>query len=182
MSANSLTDARKSSFAPFVAPQTRLLVLGTLPGEESLRTQRYYAHPRNLFWHLIGTAIGQDIASLDYEHRVAALRDARVGLVGHDRLGPAHRQPRHRDPGGGAQSAGRAGRQPARTARGCLQRCDLGEDRHASCLPEPSVALVALPSSSPAHAAMKLADKEAIWRELAKFLALNPCQPRPAHH
>src|SRR3569623_2779355 len=80
MSAISPAEPRKSSFAPVVAPDTRLLVLGTLPGEESLRAQRYYAHPRNLFWRLIGEAIGRDIEALDYEARVASLREARVGL------------------------------------------------------------------------------------------------------
>ena len=80
MSAILPAEPRKSSFAPFVAPDTRLLVLGTLPGEESLRAQRYYAHPRNLFWRLIGTAIERDIESLEYEARVTALREAKVGL------------------------------------------------------------------------------------------------------
>ena len=51
---------RKSSFPPVVAPDTRVLVLGSLPGERSLADGRYYAHPRNRFWHLMGTVIGAE--------------------------------------------------------------------------------------------------------------------------
>ena len=71
---------RKSSFPPVVAPDTRVLVLGSLPGERSLAEQRYYAHPRNLFWRLVGEVIGRDLEALDYEARLATLLEARIGL------------------------------------------------------------------------------------------------------
>jgi hypoxanthine-DNA glycosylase len=72
--------ARKHSFPPVVDARTRLLVLGSLPGERSLAEQRYYAHPQNQFWALISAAIQRDIATLPYDDRLAALRSARVGL------------------------------------------------------------------------------------------------------
>jgi hypoxanthine-DNA glycosylase len=169
MSANSPTDPRKSSFAPFVAPDTRLLVLGTLPGEESLRTQRYYAHPRNLFWHLIGTAIGKDIVSLDYEDRVAALREAHVGLW--DTIASARRT-------GSLDTAIReVEHNPLAELVASLPELRAVAFNGATStkigtklLAGSGVELVPLPSSSPAHAAMRLADKEALWRELGKFL------------
>lgn len=71
---------RKHAFPPVVDARTRVLVLGSLPGERSLAEGRYYAHPQNQFWRLISAAIGRDIASLDYEARLAALLEARVGL------------------------------------------------------------------------------------------------------
>ena len=70
----------KRSFPPVVAPTTRLLVLGSLPGDRSLAAQRYYAHPQNQFWRLVSAAIRRDITALPYEDRLAALLDAGVGL------------------------------------------------------------------------------------------------------
>ena len=72
--------ARKSSFPPVIAPDTRVLVLGSLPGERSLAAGRYYAHPQNRFWHLIGKVIDVALEPLDYEQRLAALLAANVGL------------------------------------------------------------------------------------------------------
>ena len=82
--------ARKSSFPPVIAPDTRVLVLGSLPGEKSLAAQRYYAHPQNRFWHLIGKAIGQELEPLGYEARLQALLAAKVGLW--DTVGSARRR------------------------------------------------------------------------------------------
>jgi hypoxanthine-DNA glycosylase len=79
----------KRSFPPVTDERTRVLVLGSLPGEQSLAEQRYYAHPRNHFWRLIGAVIGADLVSLGYEERLEALLEARVGLW--DTVGSARR-------------------------------------------------------------------------------------------
>jgi len=67
-------------FPPVIRPETRLLVLGSLPGAVSLAQQRYYAHPQNQFWRLMEAAIGRALVALDYEARLATLLDAGVGL------------------------------------------------------------------------------------------------------
>lgn len=71
---------RHASFAPHVYPDTRLLILGSLPGVRSLAEQRYYAHPTNQFWRLLGEVIDRPLAAMDYDDRLAALRAAKVGL------------------------------------------------------------------------------------------------------
>ena len=73
-------DAMEHCFPPVVDADTRLLVLGSLPGAVSLAKQRYYAHPQNQFWRLIGAVIGRDLVAFPYEERLAALRESRVGL------------------------------------------------------------------------------------------------------
>ena len=66
---------------PSIAPSdARLFILGSLPGDASLAAQRYYAHPTNQFWRLLGTAIGDELHSLTYEERLARLADHRIGL------------------------------------------------------------------------------------------------------
>ena len=75
-----MTAVRHASFAPLVGPDTRLLILGSLPGARSLAERQYYAHPTNQFWRLLGTAIDRPLADMPYDERLAALRDAHVGL------------------------------------------------------------------------------------------------------
>jgi double-stranded uracil-DNA glycosylase len=70
----------KRSFPPVVDQHTRLLVLGSLPGEISLAQGRYYAHPRNQFWLLIGAVLGVELAAMDYPDRLQTLLAAGVGL------------------------------------------------------------------------------------------------------
>ncbi|MBE1528316.1 hypoxanthine-DNA glycosylase [Sphingopyxis sp. OAS728] len=75
-----MTAIRHASFAPHVAPDTRLLILGSLPGVRSLAEQQYYAHPTNQFWRLLGEVVDKPLATMDYDDRLAALREAKVGL------------------------------------------------------------------------------------------------------
>ncbi len=80
---------RKRCFDPVVDAQTRLLVLGSLPGEKSLAVQQYYAHPQNKFWHLISEVIGVNLVPLGYAARLQALLEHGVGLW--DLVAEAHR-------------------------------------------------------------------------------------------
>jgi hypoxanthine-DNA glycosylase len=65
---------------PVAQPDARLFILGSLPGDASLAARRYYAHPTNQFWRLLGQAIGEELQSLDYEDRLRRLADRRIGL------------------------------------------------------------------------------------------------------
>jgi len=67
------------SFAPIENENARVLILGSMPGVASLRAAEYYAHPRNLFWRMMGTLISLDPESA-YEQRILALKSARIAL------------------------------------------------------------------------------------------------------
>lgn len=67
------------SFPPIEPSAARLLILGSMPGVASLRAQQYYAHPQNLFWPLLGSALDFD-ARADYAARVAALQACGVAV------------------------------------------------------------------------------------------------------
>lgn len=79
MSPSSLI-ARKCCFDPVVDAATRLLVLGSLPGERSLAMNEYYGNKQNRFWMLMSEVTGTDLVSLDYPSRLAALHARHVGL------------------------------------------------------------------------------------------------------
>ena len=70
----------KSSFPPAVAPDARLLILGSLPGDRSLAEQRYYAHPQNHFWRLLSPAVGRPLASMAYEDRLNVIKAKKIAL------------------------------------------------------------------------------------------------------
>ena len=76
--------------APVGSKDALLLILGSLPGEASLKAQRYYAHPQNQFWRLLGAAIGEDLADLEYDERLARLAARRIALW--DVVGEARRE------------------------------------------------------------------------------------------
>lgn len=157
-------------FAPVTRPDTRLLVLGSLPGAVSLERRQYYAHPRNLFWRLIGEAIGRELVPLGYEARLEALLDARVGLW--DTVAAATRQ--------GSLDAAIRLHEASDLARLASSLSELravafnggtsariGRRRLAGV---EGLALVDLPSSSPAYASLPLARKLEAWRSLRAFL------------
>jgi TDG/mug DNA glycosylase family protein len=83
-------DEIKRSFPPVVDAATRVLVLGSLPGEESLARGQYYAHPRNHFWRLIGAVFEIELEPLPYDERLERLLGAGVGLW--DTVGSATRR------------------------------------------------------------------------------------------
>lgn len=70
----------KRCFPPVVDANTRVLILGSLPGEMSLAQGQYYGNPKNRFWNLVGDAIGMDLVELDYAARLRALLDHHIGL------------------------------------------------------------------------------------------------------
>jgi len=67
------------SFPPIENPTASTLILGSMPGKESLRAGQYYAHRRNAFWPIMGDLIGA-VPTLPYESRVQILKSAGIAL------------------------------------------------------------------------------------------------------
>jgi TDG/mug DNA glycosylase family protein len=62
----------KKGFPPIAEETATVLILGSMPGEESLRKNEYYGHPRNAFWKIMATLFGFD-SSMKYEERTKVL-------------------------------------------------------------------------------------------------------------
>lgn len=66
-------------FPPILDQRAKILILGSMPGAESLRKRQYYGHKRNAFWPIMDDLLAID-SSQSYEKRVAALRDERIAV------------------------------------------------------------------------------------------------------
>lgn len=160
----------KVGLPPIARSDARLFVLGSLPGDASIAARRYYAHPTNQFWLLLGRAIGEELQQLDYEMRLGRLAERRIGLW--DVIASARRS------GSLDQSIRQAEHNSIAhlledfadlraiafngSAAAALGRRLIGEAR-------PGLALVDLPSSSAANT-RAIAEKTASWMQLAEFL------------
>ena len=160
--------SRKRSMAPVGSRDARLLILGSLPGEASLAAQRYYAHPTNQFWRLLGHALGEDLAALGYEARLERLAARDVALW--DVVAEALRQGsldgaiRAATPNALAAYAAAHRRLEAvafngKTSAAIGRRALAGHDR---------LTLIDLPSSS-AALTRPFADKAAAWAALGRY-------------
>jgi double-stranded uracil-DNA glycosylase len=68
-----------SGFPPIADSISRILILGSMPGEASLRKAQYYGHPQNAFWRLMATLLCEPFTE-DYAQRTAMLLRHGVAL------------------------------------------------------------------------------------------------------
>ncbi len=68
-----------SSFPPLSTDDAKVLVLGSMPGIKSLEMQQYYAHPRNAFWPIM-MALFDAGNIIDYQHKITLLTANKVAL------------------------------------------------------------------------------------------------------
>lgn len=166
---------RVQSFAPIARPDARILILGSMPGAASLAAGQYYAHERNAFWPVMSALLGFDAAA-PYPERVGALQAAHVAVW--DVL----------------QACTRPGSLDSRIAKDAQIMNDFVGflDSHPqiaavffngsaaeNCfrrqvlpsLGDRSLSYVRLPSTSPAHAALSVAQKREAWRAILPALS-----------
>ncbi|MCR8853774.1 DNA-deoxyinosine glycosylase [Lysinibacillus fusiformis] len=69
----------KNVLLPIVDSSTRVLIVGSMPGKQSLEKQQYYGNPRNHFWPIIGELLQIEVPN-DYSERIALLKKHTIGL------------------------------------------------------------------------------------------------------
>jgi hypoxanthine-DNA glycosylase len=150
-----------------LARDTRVLILGSFPGEASLAAQQYYAHPRNHFWPLVGALVDAPLAAMTYRRRLATLRAHGIGLwdviVACERRGSLD---------GAIRNAEHGEIERARhVARALALVCFNGRTaaRAEPAWREAGYRTLVLPSSSPAYT-RPFDEKLDAWRAISAFL------------
>lgn len=155
----------KRSFPPVVDLRSRVLVLGSLPGEVSLQCDEYYAHPRNLLWPILASLFGEPVPQL-YREKLALA--ARHGIALWDVVGAGERHAsadstiRLHEPNAIDRliEAYPAIRGLAFNGGTALRLFERHFARRSG------LTYLALPSTSPAHARLGFAEKLERWRAL----------------
>ncbi|MET3536186.1 DNA-deoxyinosine glycosylase [Chryseobacterium limigenitum] len=70
---------RISSFPPFIDDQSKILILGSIPGAKSLEKQQYYAHPQNKFWKIIFELFNEEFTE-NYAERIIVLKKHHIAI------------------------------------------------------------------------------------------------------
>jgi hypoxanthine-DNA glycosylase len=165
----------KRSFPPIADQQACVLVLGTLPGEESLRRGEYYAHPRNLFWPIV-FALFDAVPASGYAEKLAFVAARRIALwdvcESGEREASADSSIRRECPNPidrlldmhpliGAVAFNGTGAQRL-------------HDRHF--VRRPDITYLTLPSTSPAHARIGFTAKLERWAALREAIRSAGCE------
>ncbi len=69
----------KYSFPPLITTDSRILILGTMPGEKSLQCQQYYGNKQNHFWRILFDVFDREF-SADYEQQKRLLKEFNLAL------------------------------------------------------------------------------------------------------
>jgi hypoxanthine-DNA glycosylase len=153
-------------FPPVLDQATRILILGSFPGEASLAAQQYYAHPRNQFWRLLSAVLGEDLVILPYERRLQRLLAHRIGLW--DVIAACERE-------GSLDTAIRRAQandfavlkhQCPELFRVCFNGKTSG--KFEAQFAHAGFETLVLPSSSPANAQLSFEEKLAVWRNIIR--------------
>ena len=70
---------RISSFPPIVSKDSKILILGSVPGIKSLEMQEYYAHPQNKFWRILFELFQEDFTA-DYAEKIELLKKNKIAV------------------------------------------------------------------------------------------------------
>ncbi len=157
---------------PVIDTRTRLIVLGSFPGQVSLQTQRYYGHPQNHFWKILAAIWNQPLTDMPYDDRLLAIRHKGLGLwdvyAGCEREGSLDSAIRDAELNDLGSLRTRCPQLQAVAHNG-------GESfRHARHTQALGVPVYRLPSTSPANASWSFERKRAAWEEVLRRHGVAP--------
>jgi hypoxanthine-DNA glycosylase len=158
---------QRRGLAPVIAADARVLILGSFPSEASLAAQKYYAHPRNQFWPILGAVIGEPLMELPYRERLRRVRAHRVAIwdtiVACERAGSLDAAIRNAERGEVTRVQ--------RVARELKAVCFNGQTaaRAQGAWQDAGYETLILASTSPAYT-LPARDKLAAWRAIARWL------------
>lgn len=151
-------------FEPVVSEESRILILGSFPSVRSRETKFYYGHPRNRFWKMLSELLGEAEPGTIDEKKSLILRQ---GLAVWDTLacceiqGSADASIRREQPNDIPGLVRKYGIRAILFNGNASYKYYLKYFKTNSELE--SVILMALPSTSPANAAMSLNRLEEVW-------------------
>lgn len=159
------------SFNPIIDNNSKILILGSMPGRKSLAMQQYYAHPQNRFWRLLAQLLEEDVPT-NYEQKQALLLRHHIALW--DTLAYCERE--------GSLDSDIKNEQPNAIVQLVSEHeqlravfCNGGKAAaafkkyFAKALPA-SIAVYYLHSTSPANARMRLDALAAEWQVILQYL------------
>ncbi len=157
---------RSEGFPPVARSDARILILGSLPGQRSIAEQQYYAHPRNAFWPIMNAVFGIDGV---YQHRLEQLLEHRIALwdVLHCSVRPGSLDARIKLDSARANDFETFLQEHAEIRLIAFNGRKAEELFHrfvAGAAAKRNIGTTALPSTSPAYAAMPFSGKLARWR------------------
>lgn len=69
------------SFPPNINNQSKILILGSMPGIKSLNERQYYAHPQNRFWKIMSVICNEPkLPEFDYDKKLKTLLKNNIAL------------------------------------------------------------------------------------------------------
>ena len=160
------------SFAPIADEDSRILILGSMPGIKSLEQQEYYAHPQNRFWRLLALLLQENVPQ-DYPAKQALLHKHHLALwdtLGYcERDGSLDSNIKNEAPNAVVELAGELPHLQAVVCNGGKAGAAF-KKYFAKKMPE-RVQVFYLPSTSPANARLCLEDLAEHWQVILQFLA-----------
>jgi hypoxanthine-DNA glycosylase len=156
---------QKFSFAPIASKDAQILILGTLPGEQSLQMQQYYAHSANAFWKIMFAVFEKEFTT-DYASKKRFLQTHQIALwdvlMHAEREGSLDSAIRHEQPNDFAAFL-KAHKKVKTIIFNGQNACKLFH-KHVQLQNE--MQFITLPSTSPAHAAKSFAKKLKEWERI----------------